>query len=267
MIFIVPLLAAIIWAALRYRSNTRRHRLLQTPLAAEDIAIIESHVPLYTRMPAELRKTLQGCINYFLDEKVFVGCEGLEIDHKTRLVIAANACMLLVNKRKKYFPGFETILVYPDTYTAREVSYDGLVEVHKDSSRAGESWFRGPIVLSLTDVVRGSSNEHDGHNVVLHEFAHKLDEENGTMDGLPILRKSEHYREWAEVLTREYNEFLDRVDRGQNKVIDEYGAVSAIEFFAVATESFYEKPQQMKKQIPELYQQLQQFYGIDPAQW
>lgn len=224
-------------------------------------------MPLYTRLPKELRETLQGCINYFLGDKVFVGCEGLEITDEIRLVIAANACMLLVNKRKKNFPGFETIFVYPNTYIAKNVSYNGLVEVHEDSTRAGESWYRGPIVLSLTDVVRGSHNERDGHNVVLHEFAHKLDEENGVMDGLPVLRESAHYKEWAEVLTQEYDEFLERVERGKNKVIDEYGAVSAVEFFAVATESFFEKSAQMKKRLPELYQQLQTFYGLDPAEW
>ena len=266
-IFIFLALAAIIWGIQHYREKARRKRLLQTPLSPEHIAILENHVPLYTRLPKELLETLQGCINYFLDDKVFIGCDGLEITDEIRLVIAANACMLLVNKEKKHFPGFETILVYPDTYIAREVSYDGLVQVHKDSTRAGESWKRGPIVLSLTDVVRGSSNEHDGHNVVLHEFAHKLDEENGVMDGLPVLRENAHYKEWAGVLTQEYDEFIERVERGKNEVIDEYGAVSAPEFFAVATESFFEKSVQMKKRLPELYQQLQTFYGLDPAEW
>ena len=251
----------------RYRVKARRNRLLHEPLSPEHITILENNVPLYTRLPEDLRKTLQGCINYFLDEKVFVGCDGLDITDETRLVIAANACMLVVNREMKHFPGFETILVYPNTYVAKNVSYDGLVEVHTDSTRAGESWHRGPIVLSLTDVVRGSSNERDGHNVVLHEFAHKLDEENGVMDGLPVLRESAHYKAWAEVLTREYDEFLKRVDRGKNKVIDEYGAVSGVEFFAVATESFFEKSKQMKKKLPELYQQLQIFYGLDPAEW
>lgn len=267
LILILFVVAVIIWGVRRYRRNALRNRLFDMPLSREQIAILEGNVPLYTRLPDELRKTLQGCINYFLYEKVFVGCDGLEITDDTRLVIAANACMLLVNKETKHFPGFATILVYPDTYVAKEVSYDGLVEVHRDSTRAGESWQRGPIVLSLKDVERGSANEQDGHNVVLHEFAHKLDEENGVMDGLPVLRENAHYKEWAEVLTREYDEFLDRVDKGNNKVIDEYGAVSAPEFFAVATESFFEKSKQMKKRLPELYQQLARFYGLDPAEW
>ncbi|TQV78727.1 zinc-dependent peptidase [Exilibacterium tricleocarpae] len=260
-------LAAIIWVVQKRRAEARRNSLFQTPLSPGQIAILESKVPLYARLPRELRKTLHGCINFFLDEKVFVGCDGLAITDEIRYVIAANACLLVVNRDKKQFSGFETILVYPDAYVAREVTYDGLVEIHGDSTRAGESWHRGPVVLSLVDVLRGSGNEEDGHNVVLHEFAHKLDEENGIMDGLPVLRKSTHYKEWAEVLTREYDEFLDRVERGTNKVIDEYGAVSAPEFFAVATESFFEKSKQMKKRLPDLYRQLQTLYGLDPAEW
>ncbi len=260
-------LAVLVWGIQRYRGKARRNRLFQTSLSSDKISILEVNVPLYTRLPKELCETLHGCINYFLDEKVFVGCDDLVITDEIRFVIAANACMLVVNRDKKHFPGFETILVYPDTYVVKEIRYDGLVEIHGDSPRAGESWHRGPIVLSLTDVMRGSGNEKDGHNVVLHEFAHKLDEENGIMDGLPVLRESAHYKEWAEVLMREYDEFLDRVERGKNKVIDEYGAVSAPEFFAVATESFFEKSKQMKKRLPELYQQLQKFYGLDPAGW
>lgn len=266
-LFLVLALVLMAWIALRYRKKTRQRHLLNSTLSPQHVAVLERNVPLYTRLPDELRETLQGCINFFLAEKVFVGCEGVEITDDIRLVIAANACLLVLTRDKKHFSGFETILVYPDTYVAKEVSYDGLVEIHHDSARAGESWVRGPIVLSLGDVVRGSGNDRDGHNVVLHEFAHKLDEENGVMDGLPILRDSSHYKEWAEILTREYDEFRDRVERGKNKVIDEYGAVSAPEFFAVATESFFEKSVQMKQRLPELYQQLQQFYGLDPAAW
>jgi Mlc titration factor MtfA (ptsG expression regulator) len=260
-------LAAAVWGIQRYRNNSRRQKLLQTPLSESNIAILEQYVPLYNQLPKELCATLQGCIVYFLDGKVFVGCDGVEINDQIRLVIAANACMLILNRDKKQFPGFETILVYPDTYVAKHISYDGLVETHGVSNRAGESWRRGPIVLSLSDVMRGSTNASDGHNVVLHEFAHKLDEENGIMDGLPVLRENSDYKQWATVLTREYDEFLDRVQRGKNNIIDEYGAVSAPEFFAVATESFFEKSTAMKKQLPELYQQLQKFYGIDPAEW
>jgi len=218
-------------------------------------------------MPHEMQTTLHGCINYFLAQKVFVGCDGFAITDEVRLTIAGNACILVLNRQKKYFPGFESILVYPETYFAKQVRYDGMVEIHEDSARAGESWHRGPLVLSWSDVCSGSQSENDGHNVILHEFAHKLDEENNLMDGLPILREAAHYKEWASVLTKEYAEFLRRAQRGNNDVIDEYGAVSAVEFFAVATESFFEKSARMKEKLPDLYLQFKTFYGLDPAHW
>lgn len=259
--------AGMVWALLNWRAKTQRTKLLQAPLKPEHVDILVNSVPIYSRLPHEMRQTLQGCINYFLAEKVFVGFNDFAITDEVRLTIAGNACILFLNREKKFFPGFESILVYPDTYVAKQVSYDGLVEIHGDSTRAGESWHRGPIILSWSDVISGAGSENDGHNVILHEFAHKLDEENEIMDGLPVLRDSTHYKEWASVLTKEYAEFIDRVDHGKNDVIDEYGAVSAVEFFAVATEAFFEKSTRMKKRLPDLYRQLQTFYGLDPAEW
>ena len=115
--------------------------------------------------------------------------------------------------------------------------------------------------------MRGAANAGDGYNVVLHEFAHKLDEENSGTNGQPILRESGHYKEWAEVLGREYREFADRVDLRKNRVLDEYGLTSPAEFFAVATESFFEKAAAMEKRLPDLYEQLRKYYAVDPASW
>ena len=122
-------------------------------------------------------------------------------------------------------------------------------------------------MLSWSDVLRGAANPGDGYNVVLHEFAHKLDEENSGTNGQPILRQTGHYREWAEVLGREYREFADRVQRRKNRVLDEYGLTSPAEFFAVATESFFEKGGSMKRRLPDLYEQLRKYYAVDPASW
>ncbi|MFT6052726.1 MAG: Mlc titration factor MtfA (ptsG expression regulator) [Halioglobus sp.] len=257
----------VLWGGFKWHKKTQRAKLLQTPLTPEYIEILVSKVPLYSHLPHEMRLTMQGCINYFLTQKVFVGCNGFVITDEVRLTIAGNACLLVINREMGYFPGFESILVYPETYSAKQVSYDGMVESQVDSLRAGESWHRGPIVLSWSDVVSGSANPEDGHNVILHEFAHKLDEENTLMDGLPILREPAHYKEWSAVLTKEYAEFVSRAEHGKNDVIDEYGAISAAEFFAVATESFFEKSWYMRQKLPELYQQFQTFYGLDPASW
>ena len=267
-LFIVIIITAVsAWLIyLRYQ-RARRDKLFSKPLPPEWIKILEDNVPLYPRLPRELRRKLHGCINVFLDEKEFFGCAGLQITDLIRLTVAANASLLLLGRDNPRFTGFTSILVYPETYVANEIIYDGPVEVHGQSARAGESWHRGPVVLSWSDISHDRLDEHHGHNVILHEFAHKLDEENETMDGLPILRESNDYKQWAEVLTREYNALQKKVAQGKDTVLDGYATVSPPEFFAVATESFFEKPVQMKTGMPELYEQLEKFYNLDPASW
>ena len=259
--------AFLVWVLRLQLQRSRRNNLFLKPLPPDWIQILENNVSIYSLLPQNLRKELHGRINIFLDEKEFIGCAGLQISNEIRITIAGNACILLLKRDKRCFPRFTTILIYPDTYVSKEVKSDGLVVVHEESVRAGESWYRGPVVLSWADVMRGSLNNSDGHNVVLHEFAHKLDEENEIMNGLPVLRDSSHYAEWAEVLSKEFDSLLIRVDRGTNLVIDAYGAVSPSEFFAVATESFFEKPLLMKNKLPDLYQQFRRFYNLDPAAW
>ncbi len=259
--------AFLVWVIHLQLQRSRRNNLFLKPLPPDWIQILENNVSIYSLLPQNLREELHGRINIFLDEKEFIGCAGLQISNEIRITIAGNACILLLKRDKRCFPRFTTILIYPDTYVSKEVKSDGLIVVHEESVRAGESWYRGPVVLSWADVMRGSLNNSDGHNVVLHEFAHKLDEENEIMNGLPVLRDSSHYAEWAEVLSKEFDSLLIRVDRGTNSVIDAYGAVSPSEFFAVATESFFEKPLLMKNKLPDLYQQFRRFYNLDPAAW
>ena len=245
----------------------RRGRVRKRPPPEGLEDVLSRNVGLYSLLPEDLRAELHGHINVFLNEKRFLGVGGQEITNEVCFTVAGIACMLLLNREPTYFPGFSSILIYPDTYETTQVDYDGAVEVHKRSSRAGESWHRGPVVLSWGDVLRGASNSSDGYNVVLHEFAHKLDEENSGTNGLPILHEIDHYEEWAEVLGREYRSLEDRVARRKNKVIDDYGLTSPPEFFAVATESFFEKAAAMQKRLPDLYAQLKKFYVVDPAAW
>ena len=245
----------------------RRMRLRRQPLPQGVEEVLSRNVGLYSLLPDEQREQLHGHINVFLDEKRFLGVGGQQITSEVAITIAGIACMLLLNREPSYFPGFSSILVYPDIYEADQVDYDGMVETRKRSRRAGESWHRGPVVLSWSSVLQGALNAGDGYNVVLHEFAHKLDEENNGTNGQPILHATGHYQEWAEVLGREYRSFGDRVARRKNKVMDEYGLTSPAEFFAVATESFFEKSMAMRKRLPDLYDQLKKFYAIDPASW
>lgn len=224
-------------------------------------------VPLYRKMPPALRHQLHGRMNLFLDDKRFIGCNGLEVTDEMRAVIAAQACTLLLNRDTGCFPGLKTIYVYPDTYVARESHTDGLLETVETDVRAGEAWHRGPVVLSWEDVCRACGQTPDGFNVVLHEFAHKLDEENDSHDGLPVLEDAAHYRTWAIVLSREFDALRQRAKRGDTGVIDDYGAESPSEFFAVVTEAFFERPLELHRRHPALYAEFRKFYKVDPRHW
>ena len=263
----VPILVLVVWAARSRLTRVRRARLRKKRAPSSLVDVLNRNVSIYSLLPDALRDELHGHINVFLKEKDFIGCDGLEISDEIRFTIAALACVLLLNRQTDYFPGFSSILIYPESYDATNVSFDGHLEIRRTTRRAGESWYRGPVVLSWKDVLHGASDAGDGYNVVLHEFAHKLDEENDGANGLPILRDRAHYESWAEVLGREYESLESRVARGRNRVLDAYGLTSPSEFFAVATESFFEKPAAMRDRIPDLYEQLRTYYCVDPASW
>jgi Mlc titration factor MtfA (ptsG expression regulator) len=263
----IPAAVAFYFPLKRRLVRRRRSRLRSRPLPDGVEEILSRNIGLYSLLPDDLQAELHGHINVFLNEKRFLGLGGQEITAEVMATVAGIACLLLLNRDSSYFPGFTSILIYPETYETTQVEHDGVVETSKRSRRAGESWHRGPIVLSWSDVLHGAANPGDGYNVVLHEFAHKLDEENSGTNGLPILQETAHYADWAEVLGREYRAFEKRVARRKNRVIDDYGLTSPAEFFAVATESFFEKGAAMSKRLPDLYEQLQRFYAVDPAKW
>lgn len=261
------LAAVLIWIVPPRLRRSRRARQVARPFPREYEAILERNVPLYRQMPPDLKEQLHGRVNVLLDEKAFIGCGGLEITDEIRVTIAGYASFLILNRDTEYFPGFSSILVYPDTYLVDEVVYDGVVETEGQEARSGESWHRGPVVLSWQDVLDSLIDDSDGYNVVMHEFAHKLDEENGDMNGVPALAESSYYKEWADVLSRAYSASGSRGGRVETRVLDEYAFTAPEEFFAVATESFFEKPAQMKAELPDLYGQLRRFYCVDPAEW
>jgi Mlc titration factor MtfA (ptsG expression regulator) len=244
--------------------NLRRKRLLAEPLKPEWKNIIGKTIPLYKHLPEELKARLAGLINVFLAEKRFEGCGGQEITDQVRVTIAAQACMLLLNRKTKYFSKLRTICVYPATYVAKQASGDGLTG---RQSRLGESWQNGPVVLAWNSVTGGANNIHDGRNVVFHEFSHQLDQADGAADGAPILENRSSYRTWANVLSAEYEALRGKARKRRKSVVRKYGATNPAEFFAVATEAFLEKPKQMKKKHPELYEEFKNYYKLDPVQW
>jgi Mlc titration factor MtfA (ptsG expression regulator) len=251
---------------LRFRKAKRRKQLREVPFPPEWLPIIERNFPLYRGLPEADRAELLGHIQVFLAEKRFEGCGGLEITDEIRVTIAAQACLLLLHRETDYYPLLGSILVYPGQYVA-EVSEDspgGIVDEGLDE-RIGETWSQGSVVLSWEDVQQDAVDIHDGLNVTLHEFAHQLDEEYGDSDGVPRLGDPSRYPDWARVMKAAYEQLRHDVHRGRPTVLDEYGATDPAEFFAVATECFFEKPAALKRKHPELYEQLKLFYRQDPA--
>ncbi len=183
-----------------------------------------------------------------------------------RVTIAAQACILLLNRETDYFPLMKTVYVYPRRYFARTTQHlPGGVVSEGVQTRLGESWHRGPVVLSWDDVLHGARNPNDGQNVVFHEFAHELDGEYGGVDGAPKLPDFTMYTAWATVLGHEYENLLRDLERGHQNLIDAYGATSPAEFFAVVTELFFERPLALRSRYPKLYEQFKLFYRQDPA--
>jgi Mlc titration factor MtfA (ptsG expression regulator) len=158
------------------------------------------------------------------------------------------------------------VLVYPRAYVAKSKESDGSTVSEHDSVRLGESWGGGTIVLSWSSSRHGGVNFQDGQNVVIHEFAHQLDQIDGMADGIPIL-ESGCYASWAAMLGKEYKRLVHKAMKNQKTVLDHYGATNEAEFFAVASECFFEKPRQMTKKHPELYEALKGYYGLNPVEW
>jgi Mlc titration factor MtfA (ptsG expression regulator) len=245
--------------------NRRRAALRAEPLTAEERAVVAKNVPHLTTLDDADRTELEGLIRVFLAEKSFEGCGGLELTDEIKLTIAAQACLLLLHRETDFYPGVEAILVYPGSYRAPMRSRAAGVVIEGEQARLGESWTRGVVVLAWDHVKSGASQPADGQNVVLHEFAHQLDSESGAMDGAPELGARARYTSWAHVLGDEFEELSRKLHAGRGSDIDPYGATNPAEFFAVATEMFFEKSQAMKQRHPALYGELAAFYAQDPA--
>jgi Mlc titration factor MtfA (ptsG expression regulator) len=251
--------------SLPLRRSRRRRALRQQPTPRAWIDIIRRNVPLHARLPAGDQRALLGHVNVFLAEKRFEGCGGIEITDEIRVTIAAQACLLLLHTPYTFFPTLRTILVYPEAYVAKQRGHRDGVEEEVAQTRLGESWLRGEVVLSWRSVVNGAANPEDGQNLVLHEFAHQLDQADGAADGIPETRSFGVYRTWANVLAHRFGAFRRETELGRRTVMDPYGATNRAEFFAVATETFFEKPFQLREEEPEVYDALRAYYGLDPA--
>ena len=246
----------------------RRRRVCRQPFPASWRQILRERVPYFRTMPADLQMQLKKRMQVFLAEKSFIGCAGLNITDEMRVTIAAQACLLILNRRTGYFPSLRQILVYPGAFIVDTLNTDG-AGLQREQRRvlSGESWSQGQVILSWQDTLQGADTFDDGNNVVIHEFAHQLDQETGRANGAPRLIGRSQYARWAKVMGDEFRRLQERSRLRQPSLFSDYGATEPAEFFAVASEVFFEKPQRMAAEHPALYAELSGYYRLNPLSW
>ncbi len=286
------LLVAAIAGAPRWRT-WRRQAWASRPFPQAWRTILRRRVPLYRQLPADLQQQLRQRILVFLAEKPFLGCAGLEITDEMRVTIAAQACLLRLNRGDSMFAELKQILVYPGAFLVDRVhAAPGGVLREQRRALAGESWSQGQVILSWQDVLDGARVVDDGHNVVLHEFAHQLDQETGNANGAPRLGSRAAHARWAQVMGAEFAALQARIrarEAAQARalagwswleasadglstaepadLISDYGATNEAEFFAVVTEVYFEQADALALRHPALFALLRDYYAVDPRHW
>lgn len=267
LLFLLALVLGTVWYLFIYPHQKRRW-LDRQPFPEDWLEVLRRRLPFHDRMPAEQQRELQNLVKRFLHDKRFIGCAGQVITDEIRVTVAAQACLLLLGRPTSEYADLRAILVYPDNFVAEHLHQDdaGVVS-HERHALSGESWNDGRVILAWDSVEEGVLDPGDGYNVVLHEFAHQLDQETGAANGLPLLSSRQALDQWADIFSREYQHLQKAAEHGDHAVMDFYGATEPAEFFAVATETFYEKPHRLAAHHPELYQQLRHYYRVDPRHW
>lgn len=270
----------------------RRNRIRAREFPAAWRAVVQRNVPLFGRLSAADQAELLGHILVFLDEKRFEGAGGLEITDEIRVTIAAQACVLLLHRADDYFPELVTVIVYPATFVTPHKTVENGLVTEGHAVTLGQSWTRGNVVLAWDAALGGGRDLRDGHNVVLHEFAHQLDQETGSANGAPRLGSRAAHARWADVMAREFAGLQARIrardaararaqaewswfgpspDRHTGAepadLISDYGATNEAEFFAVVTEVFFEQPAALADRHPDLFALLRDYYAVDPREW
>ena len=229
-------------------------------------------VPVLSRLDQREQHRLRKLTGLFLHEKVITGAGDLVVDSSMRLTIAAQACLLILNLDLDYFQGWSEIIVYPDSFIVQRDEYDDSGVVHETRRNlAGEAWGRGPVILSWSDAkpgtrLHGPATNGPATNVILHEFAHKLDMLNGAANGMPPLHNNMVRENWTAALSQAYEKLYHQLERHHHTGIDPYAAENPAEFFAVFTEVFFEQPALLHRLYPDVYEQLSLFYRQDPLQ-
>ncbi len=272
--FIFCLAAVLLIAGLlaypRWRAYQRR-KVWAQPFPARWRRVVQRRVPLVQRLPADLQLQLKKHVQVFMAEKTFIGCGGLQVTEDMRVVVAAQACLLLLNRPADYFRNVRQILMYPHAFVVNRSSVD-MAGVQQDNRQAlaGESWTQGQVILSWQDTLEGAAIADDGRNVVIHEFAHQLDQETGTATGAPLPSLGNHAynaKRWQRVMAQAFAQLQYEADNGTQGLLNHYGAQDPAEFFAVVSEAFFEQGALLAAHCPAVYAELRTFYLVDPCSW
>jgi Mlc titration factor MtfA (ptsG expression regulator) len=246
--------------------NWRRRRLLERPFPAAWEAWIRANCRHFPRLSTRDQDRLRRDVRLLVAEKNWEGCNGQIITDEIRVTIAAHAALLGLGFDGLPFERLLSILVYPDAFVSRQVRrapWGGVEEA--DEPRLGEAWYQGPVLLSWREVQEQCIAADSGRNVVIHEFAHLLDMQNHEVDGIPALAHHIDAEQWVATFHDEFERLIRQARHRRKTVLDYYGTTSEAEFFAVASEAFFERAAQLREESPELYAILQEFYRQDPA--
>ncbi|MCE4557100.1 zinc-dependent peptidase [Roseateles cellulosilyticus] len=265
--FLLVLCAAAVIALWPLWVRHRRERIAGQPFPAAWRRLLRRHVPLVARLPARQQLRLKALMQVFLAEKPIIGCRGLRVTDEVRVTIAALACLPLLGAARGLYPELRQVLVYPGAFIVDRPVTEGGVQSDQRRVLAGESWSQGQVLLAWDEVRRGAATPGDGHNVVIHEFAHQLDQAHGAANGAPQLPTAEAYRRWSTVMQNEFDALRWRLARGEPGLIDAYAATDPAEFFAVISELFFERPVELAAGHPALYAELSGYYRLDPTAW
>lgn len=251
-------------------TERRRRKLTQAPFPVSWEEILNRNFVHYAMLNEADRARLCALIQVFIAEKNWEGAGGLAITDEIRVTISAQACLLLLGLSHNYYRNVQSIIVYPSTVVPPERKLGffetALEPVHQEVPILGQAYQQGPVIIIWDAVLRSARHPRSGHNVVYHEFAHKLDMLDGRADGTPPLRDRAEFRDWVEVCSREYLRLRKEAGREKRSFLDAYGATNEAEFFAVATEQFFDQPEVMLDHAPDLYRVLREYYRQNPVE-
>lgn len=253
----------------RWLTERRRERLLEHEFPAAWTEILERNVAAYKLLDDEEKQRLRDLVQVFIAEKNWEGCGGLDLTDEIRITVAGTGCQMLLGRDHDLFKEVDSILIYPSAVIAplhQRSHFDpGGKPVEEGTAVLGLAQQQGAVVLAWDSARSGARNARDGRNVVIHELAHKIDFMDGETDGTPLMETGTERRRWAHAFAPAYLAHKERHEQGKRSFLDDYAATNEAEYFAVATEAFFEKPGQLAKQLPEVYASLRDFFKLDLA--